>query len=55
MVQTDAEGYKSVDYSRMAPVLVEAIKQQQKQIESLKKKVDQLEKSSRKNNSHNRL
>ena len=48
MVQTDADGYKSVDYSRMTPVLVEAIKEQQKQIEELKKKVEKLEKSSRK-------
>ncbi|MEP6793719.1 MAG: tail fiber domain-containing protein [Saprospiraceae bacterium] len=30
MVHTDINGYKSVDYSRMTPVLVEAIKEQQK-------------------------
>ncbi len=36
MVFTDDKGYKSVDYSRLTPVLVEAIKEQQKIIESLK-------------------
>lgn len=30
MVQTDAQGYKAVDYSRMTPVLVQAVKEQQK-------------------------
>ena len=28
-MQTDKEGYKSVDYSRLTPVLIEAIKEQQ--------------------------
>jgi hypothetical protein len=37
LVQTDLEGYKSVDYSRMTPLLVEAIKEQQKQIDALQK------------------
>lgn len=36
MVQTDADGYKSVDYSKMTSVLVQAVKEQQKQIEELK-------------------
>jgi len=36
MVTTDADGYKSVDYSRLTPVLVEALKEQQAQIEALK-------------------
>nr|WP_236049424.1 tail fiber domain-containing protein [Hymenobacter negativus] len=36
MVSTDADGYKSVDYSRLTPVLVEALKEQQQQIEALK-------------------
>ena len=35
MVFTDEKGYKSVDYSRLTPVLVEAIKEQQKLIETL--------------------
>jgi len=34
---TDAHGYKSVDYGRLTPVLVEAMKEQQKQIDELKK------------------
>ncbi len=33
VVLTDKEGYKSIDYSRLTPVLVEAIKEQQKLIE----------------------
>lgn len=37
MVMTDASGYKSVDYGRLTPVLVEAIKEQQKQIDELNK------------------
>ena len=35
MVLTDKEGYKSVDYSRMTPVLLQAIKEQQQLIENL--------------------
>ncbi len=35
MVKTDADGFKSVDYSRLTPVLVEAIKEQQRKIEEL--------------------
>ncbi|MGB3536363.1 MAG: tail fiber domain-containing protein [Microcoleaceae cyanobacterium] len=36
VVTTDAEGYKYVDYSRLTPVLVEAIKDQQQLIEQHK-------------------
>jgi len=36
VVFTDANGYKSVDYSKITSVLVEAIKEQQKQIEELR-------------------
>ena len=36
IVKTDQNGYKSVDYARMTAVLVEAIKEQQIQIEDLK-------------------
>jgi len=36
VVQTDDKGYKSVDYSRLTPILVEAIKE-------LKKTIDELE------------
>ena len=44
MVQTDADGYKSVDYSRMTPVLVEAIKDLQNQIQELRREVAKLKK-----------
>ena len=37
MVFTDEKGYKSVDYARLTPVLVEAMKEQQKMIEDLRK------------------
>jgi hypothetical protein len=36
VVQTDADGYKSVDYARLVPVLLEAVKEQQRQIDELK-------------------
>jgi hypothetical protein len=35
VVFTDKDGYKSVDYSRLTPILVEAIKEQQKIIQQL--------------------
>jgi len=44
MVFTDDSGYKSIDYSRLAPVLVETIKQQQKQIDEITKMVSELKK-----------
>lgn len=40
IVLTDAKGYKSVDYSRMTPVLVEAIKEQQIQIDQQQEQID---------------
>ena len=40
LVMTDINGYKAVDYSRLTPILVEAIKEQQEIIESLKNKND---------------
>ncbi|MBB4807599.1 hypothetical protein HNP38_002905 [Chryseobacterium defluvii] len=40
-VSTNAEGYKAVNYSALIPVLIEALKEQQKQIEGLKKQVNQ--------------
>ncbi len=43
LVLTDKQGYKSVDYSKLTPVLVEAMKQQQATIERLIKRVDELE------------
>jgi len=42
VVSTDGEGYKSVAYDKVSAVLVEAIKQQQNQIEELKAQVAKL-------------
>jgi hypothetical protein len=36
LVSTGADGYKGVDYARLTPALVEAIKEQQKEIDELK-------------------
>jgi|GEM_PF-5419185 len=38
LVFTDKDGYKAVDYTRLAPILLEAIKAQQEEIEALKSK-----------------
>jgi hypothetical protein len=42
MVITNADGYKAVDYARLTPVLVEAIKTLQKTIDDQNKKIDAL-------------
>ena len=42
MVSTDGSGYKSVDYSKMSAVLLEAIKEQQKQIDQQQQQIDML-------------
>jgi hypothetical protein len=42
LVYEDSKGFLSVDYVSIIPVLIEAIKEQQNQIEDLKKKVDSL-------------
>jgi hypothetical protein len=42
VVYTDPEGYKSVSYEKIVPVLIEAIKDQQKQIESTNQENQQL-------------
>lgn len=42
LVSTDENGYKSVSYSNAVPVLVEAIKEQQKQIEEQQKQIKEL-------------
>ncbi len=42
LVLTDPDGLKSVDYVKIIPVLIEAIKEQQKQIELLKGEVELL-------------
>ena len=40
VVIVDEKGYRSVDYGRMTAVLLQAIKEQQAEIEELKKKLD---------------
>ena len=42
VVFTDKDGYKAVDYSKIVPLLIEGIKDQQKQIEDQKKINDDL-------------
>ncbi len=42
LVHTNLDGYKSLDYSRITPVLVEAIKAQQKMIDSLILEISQM-------------
>jgi len=43
LVATDANGYKSVDYAKLTPILLEALKAQQKQIDAQNKKLQDLE------------
>ncbi len=42
LVKTDDKGMKSVAYANMTPVLLEAIKEQQQQIDDLKKAIEEL-------------
>ncbi len=42
MVMTDENGEKAIAYYQLIPMLLEALKQQQQQIDNLQKKVDQL-------------
>ncbi|MDM8522909.1 tail fiber domain-containing protein [Desulfococcaceae bacterium HSG8] len=42
LVKTDDDGYKSVSYEKLAPVLIEAIKEQQSQIKELRTQVEEL-------------
>ena len=44
LVVTDKNGFKAVDYPKITPVLVEAIKDQQLQINELNRKLESLEK-----------
>jgi hypothetical protein len=44
VVTTDAKGFYAVGYDRVVPVLVEAIKEQQKTIEEQRAKIEKLEK-----------
>ncbi len=47
LVFTDADGIKSVDYLKLTPVMIEAIKEQQKLIEALTKRIERLEQVSK--------
>jgi len=38
IVYKSVKGYKAIDYSKLSPILIEAVKEQQKQIEDLKEK-----------------
>ena len=43
VVNSPKEGYKSIDYSRMTAVLVEAIKELKSENEQLRARLDRLE------------
>lgn len=43
IVSTDAEGIKSLDYSKLTPLLIEALKEQQQTINDLKSRIEALE------------
>jgi len=42
IVKTDTDGYKAVSYERLTAVLVEAVKEQQKQIQELRREIEYL-------------
>lgn len=44
LVTTDDKGYKYVDYPKITPVMLEAIKEQQQEIDNLTKRIEKLEK-----------
>jgi hypothetical protein len=44
LVLTGPDGYKSVSYEKLTPVLIEALKEQQQQIETLNSRIERLEK-----------
>jgi hypothetical protein len=43
-VSENADGYKGVDYAKLVPLLIEAIKEQQVQIMQQQKEINQLKK-----------
>ena len=45
LVNTDAEGYKAVEYANVVAVLIEAIKEQQTIIDAQKREIEQLQAS----------
>ena len=44
VVHTDAKGYKSVDYTKLTPLLIEAIQSQQEQIDAQEARLMRIEK-----------
>jgi hypothetical protein len=42
MVRTNSDGYKSVDYGKMTVVLLQAVKEQQEQIDAQQKEINEL-------------
>ena len=42
LVRNNSNGYKAVKYEKLVPLLIESIKDQQKQIDELKKKLEEL-------------
>ena len=42
VVATGSDGYKSISYEKIVPVLIEAIKEQNKRIELLEKKLNNM-------------
>ena len=43
VVHTDSEGYKSLAYDKMVPVLIEAIKEQQRELREKDVRIERLE------------
>jgi len=43
LVNTNEDGYKAVAYDKLTAVLLEAVKEQQDQIETLQKRIKRLE------------
>jgi len=39
LVKTDDKGYKSVDYARITPILIEAIKELKREVDGLKEQM----------------
>ncbi len=44
LVKTDGQGYKSIDQMALIPIMLEALKQQQKEIELLKSEIQKIKK-----------
>jgi hypothetical protein len=45
LVQTDSKGYKTLSYDKLGPVLIEAVKEQQKEIREKDARIERLEKA----------